>query len=123
MERGELTESVHRGMRKMVAPLDDGDRRALRALGLTPSHSDLLRLLDGPGAEGATITRLAERLLCTRKHATRLVRRLPDHGLAGNRSDADDQRPARVHPASADSAQPAAALDELSRRLSARLAS
>ncbi|WP_448059258.1 MarR family winged helix-turn-helix transcriptional regulator [Cellulomonas hominis] len=79
--------------------LEDGDRRALRPIGLTPTQFTLLRCVDegddGSG-DGSSITRLAEAMLCTRGNATRLVRRLQEQGLVSTRGDDRDQRLVRV---------------------------
>jgi DNA-binding MarR family transcriptional regulator len=94
MKRAALTEDVYRGVQEVVVLLDEGDRRTLRALGLTPTHFALLRLL--VEQDGLPVTRLAERLLCTRGNATRLVQRLAEAGLVTTRVDDADQRLVRV---------------------------
>jgi len=91
-------------LQQIYVLLDDGDRRALRSVGLTPTHFTLLRLLDPERETGRTITRLAELMLCTRGNATRLVRRLAEAGLVSTGSDRADQRLVKVFltPAGAD---------------------
>lgn len=89
-----LVELYHR-LQKIYVLLDDGDRRALATVGLTPTHYNLLRLLDGGGR---SVTQLAELMLCTRGNITRLVRRLLDAGLVRTGSDPADQRVVWVFP-------------------------
>ncbi|MEV6971129.1 MarR family winged helix-turn-helix transcriptional regulator [Hamadaea sp. NPDC051192] len=84
-------------LQQVYVLLDDGDRRALRSVGLTPTHFTLLRLLDPARETGRTITRLAELMLCTRGNATRLVQRLTEAGLVTTGSDRGDQRLVQVY--------------------------
>lgn len=79
-------------LQQIYVLLDDGDRRALRHAGLTPTQYTLLRCLDESAARELTISRLAEVMLCTRGNATRLVQRLEEAGLVGTRGEARDQR-------------------------------
>ena len=99
VERRKLAGRVHERLREVAVLLDDGDRGAVREIGLTPAHVILLRLLepDAADAAGRTITNLAERMLCTRGNATRLVQRLVEAGLVVTRADPADQRLVRVH--------------------------
>ena len=84
-------------LREIGVLVDDGDRGIVRDTGLTPTHFNLLRLLEkGPGGAGRTITRLAEMTLCTRGNVTRLVQRLVEAELVEVRSDRSDQRLVRV---------------------------
>lgn len=81
-----------RQLQQIFVLLDDGDRRALRRIGLTPTQYALLRAVDESPLRELTVSRLADVLLCTRGNAARLVRRLQDGGLTSTREDADDQR-------------------------------
>lgn len=76
--------------------LDDGDRRALDAAGLSPTQYNLLTRLQENVVEGHTISELAEMLLCTRSNITRLVQRLKAQGLVIVGGDERDQRLVRV---------------------------
>ena len=87
---------LYQRLQQIYVLLDDGDRRALRTVGLTPTHFTLLRLLDPSGAEGRTVGRLAELMLCTRGNATRLVQRLTEAGLVRTAPDPGDQRLVKV---------------------------
>lgn len=95
-----MTESeymtVYHLFQKIYVLLDDGDRRTLGAVGLTPTQYNLLKRLDTDLKTGATITELAQALLCTRGNITRLVQRLAKQGLAQVGGDDSDQRLVRV---------------------------
>jgi DNA-binding MarR family transcriptional regulator len=97
VDRAELNDSVYRCLQEISVLTDDGDRGAMREVGLSPAHFQLLRLLEyGPQVTGRTITRLAELTLCTRGNVTRVVQRLVEAGLVELRSDRSDQRLVRV---------------------------
>ncbi|MEV7227886.1 MarR family transcriptional regulator [Polymorphospora sp. NPDC051019] len=92
---------LYQRLQRIYVLLDDGDRRALATVGLTPTHYNLLRLLEDdapdavPGAPtggGRSVSQLADLLLCTRGNITRLVRRLVEAGLVRTGSDPTDQR-------------------------------
>lgn len=87
---------LYQRLQQIYVLLDDGDRRALRAVGLTPTHFTLLGFLDPAGREGRTVGRLAELMLCTRGNATRLVQRLAESGLVRTAPDPGDQRLVKV---------------------------
>ncbi len=76
--------------------LDDGDRRVLKEIGLTPSQFNLLRQLDNDDDHKLSITALSNRLLCTRSNATRMVQRLEKQKLVQTAKDASDQRRLQV---------------------------
>ncbi|GAB4206821.1 MAG: MarR family transcriptional regulator [Roseiflexaceae bacterium] len=76
--------------------IDDGDRRILRNVGLTPTQYNLLLQLGEHADEGLTITALSQVLLCTRGNVTRLVRRMEQQGLVRCTSDSRDLRLVRV---------------------------
>jgi DNA-binding MarR family transcriptional regulator len=97
VNRNRLEAELYRLLQEASVVLDDGDRAALQDAGLTPTQFNLLRQLEsGPDAAGHTITGLAERILCTRGNATRLVQRLAESGLVELRADRSDQRLVRV---------------------------
>ena len=106
-------------LQQIYVLLDDGDRRALRSVGLTPTHFTVLRLLDPSRETGRTVTRLAELMLCTRGNATRLVQRLAEAGLVATRSDRSDHRLVQVFltPAGADRLAAAAVYHAAANRL------
>jgi DNA-binding MarR family transcriptional regulator len=97
VNRVRLEAELYRLLQEAAVVLDDGDRAVLQDAVLTPTQFNLLRQLEsGPDAAGHTITGLAERILCTRGNATRLVQRLADSGLVELRADRADQRLVRV---------------------------
>jgi MarR family transcriptional regulator, 2-MHQ and catechol-resistance regulon repressor len=87
---------IYHQLQQIYVLLDDGDRRTLRAVGLTPTQYNLLLKLELPTEEGQTITELSQALLCTRGNITRLVRRLEQQGLVLCNGDDRDQRLVRV---------------------------
>lgn len=82
---------LYQRLQRIYVLLDDGDRRAFAAVGLTPTHYNLLRLLEAEQSS-RSVTQLAELLLCTRGNITRLVQRLVEAGLVRTGSDPTDQR-------------------------------
>jgi MarR family transcriptional regulator, 2-MHQ and catechol-resistance regulon repressor len=93
-EQEEMT--LYHRLQQIYVLLDDGDRRALRDMELTPTQYNLLQRLGTNVETGLTITELAEKLLCTRGNATRLVQRLDQQGLVRVGGDPADQRLVRV---------------------------
>jgi MarR family transcriptional regulator, 2-MHQ and catechol-resistance regulon repressor len=87
---------IYHQLQQIYVLLDDGDRRTLRAVGLTPTQYNLLLKLELRTEEGQTITELSQALLCTRGNVTRLVRRLEQQGLVQCSGDHRDQRLVRV---------------------------
>jgi DNA-binding MarR family transcriptional regulator len=87
---------IYHHFQEIFILLDDGDRRALRELNLTPTQYSLLIHLGVKIEEGLTISDLAQRLFCTRGNATRLVQRLSQQGLVAVGGDENDQRLVRV---------------------------
>jgi len=104
-----------RQLQQIFVLLDDGDRRALRATGLTPTQYSLLRAVDESPRRELTVSRLADVLLCTRGNAARLVRRLQDGGLVGTKEDPRDQRLRIVTVTAEGRRRLTAAADELER--------
>ncbi len=99
VDRAELNGRVCRSLQEVSVLLDEGDRRVLRGLGLSPTQFALLRRLDEASVAagyGHTISRLAELTLCTRGNVTRLVQRLVEAGLVETNPDAADRRLVRV---------------------------
>jgi MarR family 2-MHQ and catechol resistance regulon transcriptional repressor len=88
--------TIYHLFQKIYVLLDDGDRRTLGAVGLTPTQYNLLQRLGTDLKMGATITELAQALLCTRGNVTRLVQRLAKQGLVQVGGDDHDQRLVRV---------------------------
>lgn len=88
--------SLYHRFQEIFILLDDGDRRALRNLNLTPTQYNLLIRLGSTVENGLTISDLAQRLFCTRGNATRLVQRLNQQGLVVVGGDENDQRLVRV---------------------------
>lgn len=87
---------IHQHIQQIYVLLDDGDRRVLRSVGLTPTQFRLLEQLDPGAADTRTITQLSQVLLCTRGNITRLVRRMEQQGLVHCGADSRDQRLVKV---------------------------
>jgi len=87
---------LYQRLQQIYVLLDDGDRRALAAVGLTPTQFTLLKFLDPAQREGRPVGRLAELMLCTRGNATRLVQRLAEAGLVRTAPDPADHRLVKV---------------------------
>jgi MarR family transcriptional regulator, 2-MHQ and catechol-resistance regulon repressor len=88
--------SIYHQIQQIYVLLDDGDRRALRTSGLTPTQYNLLSRLGERADKGVKVSELAQLLLCTKGNATRLVQRLAQQGLVEVGGDANDQRVVRV---------------------------
>ncbi|GAB77902.1 transcriptional regulator, MarR family [Austwickia chelonae] len=81
-----------RKLQRVYVLLDDGERRALTTQQVTTTQYAMLRTLaDGP-PEGLPVSRLAERMLCTRGNISRVVVRLENAGLVRTGSHGEDQR-------------------------------
>lgn len=91
-ETKDLSLQLYEQFQQIYVLLDDGDRRALREVGLTPTQYNLLRQLDPATAPALTITRLSQVLLCTRGNITRLVRRMEQQNLVQCNPHVRDQR-------------------------------
>lgn len=63
-----------------------------RTEGISPSQYNLLRILRGAGAEGRTMSEIAERMINRDPDVTRLADRTVKVGLARRRRDSDDRR-------------------------------
>jgi DNA-binding MarR family transcriptional regulator len=88
--------TIYHGLQQVYVLLDDGDRRALRIVGLTPTQYNLMLQVSRHSGASLTVTELSQILLCTRGNVTRLVRRLEQQGLVRCSSDSRDQRLVRV---------------------------
>jgi DNA-binding MarR family transcriptional regulator len=87
---------IHQHIQQIYVLLDDGDRRVLRSVGLTPTQFRLLEQLDPEAEHTRTITDLSRVLLCTRGNITRLVRRMQQQGMVRCGADSYDQRLVKV---------------------------
>lgn len=96
MSNNEDKHMLYHRFQQIYVLIDDGDRRILRTVGLTPTQYNLLLQLGEHADEGLTITALSQVLLCTRGNVTRLVRRLEQQGLVRCTSDSRDLRLVRV---------------------------
>lgn len=84
----------HRLLHDIYVLLDDGDRRVLEALELTPLEFAVLQRL-GP-TQGRRLTDIGAELLCVKSTITRLVDRLEAAGLVLRTPDPDDRRAQRL---------------------------
>lgn len=84
----------HRLIHDIYVLLDDGDRRVLAALQLTPLEFAVLRRLDA--TDGQRLTDIGAELLCVKSTITRVVDRLEADGLALRTPDPDDRRAQRL---------------------------
>lgn len=91
-----LEMSLYHQLQQIYVLLDDGDRRALRGIDLTPTQYNLLQHLGSDVSKGHTISELADKLLCTRGNTTRLVRRLEELNLVQRGEDKYDRRLVRI---------------------------
>jgi DNA-binding MarR family transcriptional regulator len=83
---------LYNRFQKIHVLLDDGDRRSLQHIDLTTSQYNLLLHLAAKWPDQLTITNLADRLICSRSNATRMVRRLEEQGLVASTRDTADRR-------------------------------
>lgn len=74
--------------------LDDGDRRVLRAFGITLPQYRVLKALDLE--DGQRLTTLSDTLLRAKSTITRIVDQLEKDGLVRRASDEEDRRAQRV---------------------------
>ncbi|MFL5507358.1 MAG: MarR family winged helix-turn-helix transcriptional regulator [Gemmatimonadales bacterium] len=88
-----LEEEVYIAIRLTSQLMDQPWVRYLRnAEGISPSQYNLLRILRGAGAEGRTMSEIAERMINRDPDVTRLADRTVKLGLARRRRDGDDRR-------------------------------
>lgn len=79
-------------VQRVYVTLEDHARQALRPVGLSPTQFNLLELLASAPREGLAISTIAERLLCSRGNASRLVARMADAGLVTTGGLSSDER-------------------------------
>ncbi|MFV9507507.1 MAG: MarR family winged helix-turn-helix transcriptional regulator [Oscillochloridaceae bacterium umkhey_bin13] len=84
----------HRLIHDIYVLLDDGDRRVLDTLGLTPMEFAVLKRLHTD--QGRRLTDIGAELLCVKSTITRLVDRLERDGLVQRLPDPDDRRAQRL---------------------------
>jgi DNA-binding MarR family transcriptional regulator len=86
-------EEVYIALRLTSQVLDQPWARYLRsAARISPSQYNLLRILRGAGAEGRTMSEIAERMINRDPDVTRLADRTVKLGLARRQRDAEDRR-------------------------------
>lgn len=85
--------AIYNRLQKIHVLLDDGDRRSLDSMMMSPSQYNLLQHLYDRGSDkGLTVGELAIWLICTPSNATRMVQRLEQQGLVDLRRDLKDRR-------------------------------
>jgi DNA-binding MarR family transcriptional regulator len=88
-----LEEEVYIAIRLTSQLMDQPWVRYLRKMeGISPSQYNLLRILRGAGAEGRTMSEIAERMINRDPDVTRLADRTVKLGLARRKRDGDDRR-------------------------------
>jgi DNA-binding MarR family transcriptional regulator len=88
-----LEEEVYIALRLTAQVLDQPWARYLRRVaGISPSQYNLLRILRGAGAEGRTMSEIAERMINRDPDVTRLADRTVKLGLARRQRDTEDRR-------------------------------
>ena len=85
--------AIYNRLQKIHVLLDDGDRRSLDTVVMSPSQYNLLQHLYDKGRDsGLTVGELANWLICTPSNATRMVQRLEQQGLVELHRDLKDRR-------------------------------
>ena len=85
--------AIYNRLQKIHVLLDDGDRRSLDTVVMSPSQYNLLQHLYDKGRDsGLTVGELANWLICTPSNATRMVQRLEQQGLVELHRDLNDRR-------------------------------
>lgn len=88
-----LEEEVYIAIRLTAQVVDQPWARYLKKTeGISPSQYNLLRILRGAGADGRTMTEVAERMINRDPDVTRLADRTVKLGLARRIRDPDDRR-------------------------------
>jgi DNA-binding MarR family transcriptional regulator len=87
-------QAQHRLLQDIYVLLDDGDRRLLDTLELTPLEFAVLQRLSPD--QGRRLTDIGTELLCVKSTITRLVDRLEASGLVVRTPDPDDRRAQRL---------------------------
>ncbi len=89
-----LAKQQHRLMHDIYVLMDDGDRRVLAPLNLSPLEYAVLQQLDME--QGQRLTDVGAKLLCVKSTITRIVDRLEREGLVLRTPDPDDRRAQRL---------------------------
>jgi DNA-binding MarR family transcriptional regulator len=89
-----LAKQQHRLMHDIYVLMDDGDRRVLAPLNLSPLEYAVLQHLDIE--HGQRLTDVGAKLLCVKSTITRIVDRLEREGLVLRTPDPDDRRAQRL---------------------------
>ncbi|MFP4439975.1 MAG: MarR family winged helix-turn-helix transcriptional regulator [Chloroflexaceae bacterium] len=89
-----LAKQQHRLMHDIYVLMDDGDRRVLAPLNLSPLEFAVLQQLDME--QGQRLTDVGAKLLCVKSTITRIVDRLEREGLVLRTPDPDDRRAQRL---------------------------
>ena len=89
-----LAHRQHGLIHDIYVQLDDGDRRVLQGMQLSPLEFAVLQRLDG--VQGRRLTDIGTELLCVKSTITRLVDRLEADGLVLRTPDPDDRRAQRL---------------------------
>lgn len=89
-----LAKQQHRLIHDIYVLMDDGDRRVLAPLNLSPLEFAVLQQLDLE--QGQRLTDVGAKLLCVKSTITRIVDRLEREGLVVRTPDPDDRRAQRL---------------------------
>lgn len=89
-----LANQQHRLVHDIYVLMDDGDRRVLAPLNLSPLEFAVLQQLDM--SQGRRLTDVGATLLCVKSTITRIVDRLERDGLVLRTPDPDDRRAQRL---------------------------
>lgn len=89
-----LANQQHRLVHDIYVLMDDGDRRVLAPLNLSPLEFAVLQQLDL--SQGRRLTDVGATLLCVKSTITRIVDRLERDGLVLRTPDPDDRRAQRL---------------------------
>lgn len=87
-----LEEEVYLTIQRTAEALWWGVEETLKGAGLTPTQYNVLRILRGAGAGGASCGEVGERLVTKDSDITRLLDRLDARGLISRERAAEDRR-------------------------------
>ncbi len=90
----QLSKCQHHLIHDIYVLLDDGDRRVLEDLNLSPLEFAVLQQLDAE--QGQRLTDVGATLLCVKSTITRIVDRLEREGLVLRTPDPEDRRAQRL---------------------------
>lgn len=85
-------EEVYLSILRTAETLSWGIAETLKEAELTPTQYNVLRILRGAGAEGATCGQISERMVTKDSDITRLLERLDARGLITRARDGHDRR-------------------------------